>query len=222
MSQDLKKPDLTLPLCEKHNRELKKYPFPYEWSSSFGLRCDECESEKRETERLYRAGIPSRYHGTDLQLYKRDRKPFEGFRYKPFDLILTGGVGTGKTFLAIALLKERLKVVSNCNYVIFSGLIREVKESWRRDSMKTESQIIDNYSFNLDLLVIDEIGVQFGSLMETQYLTEIVNNRYNEFLPTILVGNTTHEDLKTFLGDRILDRIREKGKVVSFSGESYR
>ncbi|MBA5819709.1 AAA family ATPase, partial [Escherichia coli] len=41
-------------------------------------------------------------------------------------------------------------------------LTRAVKNTWRHNSERTEDEVIDHF-VSLDLLIIDEVGVQFGT-----------------------------------------------------------
>jgi DNA replication protein DnaC len=54
-------------------------------------------------------------------------------------------------------------------------------------------------------------------------LFDVLNDRYAEMRPTILIGNLTATELETYLGERILDRLRELGSVtVPFAWPSHR
>lgn len=102
-------------------------------------------------------------------------------------------------------------------------LLREVKETFHRNAEITQSEIIRRLG-GLDLLVIDEVGVQFGTDTERMILYEILDLRYEAMRPVILTTNIT--DLKTLeslLGERIIDRLFEgESKVVFFDWESHR
>ena len=85
-----------------------------------------------------------------------------------------------------------------------------------------EAGLIEFYS-RLDLLVIDEVGVQFGSDTEKMFMFDIIDGRYQEMKPTILISNLAIEGIKKLMGERIIDRLREDGgKAVSFDWPSYR
>ena len=75
----------------------------------------------------------------------------------------------------------------------------------------------------LDLLIIDEVGLSFGSDAEVLQLSELLNMRYEDVRPTLIVSNCKSSDLSRYLGDRGVDRLRENGgKVVTFEWESHR
>ena len=98
-------------------------------------------------------------------------------------------------------------------------IVRGIKDTWGKEA--TEQAAIDKY-VRPKVLVIDEIGVQYGSETETQFLTEIINDRYNQKKQTILSGNVTVLEMQKILGDRVIDRFKESGKVLVCDWESYR
>jgi DNA replication protein DnaC len=71
-------------------------------------------------------------------------------------------------------------------------------------------------------LVIDEIGVQYGTEGEQTILFDVLDIRYRDQMPTILLTNQDMAGARQFLGDRTWDRIRETGRWVSFDWESFR
>ena len=74
-----------------------------------------------------------------------------------------------------------------------------------------------------DLLILDEVGVQFGSDAEKLILFEIINTRYQDMKPTILISNLTLVELGKYIGERVVDRMREGGgAILSFDWDSYR
>ncbi len=74
-----------------------------------------------------------------------------------------------------------------------------------------------------DLLVIDEIGAQRGSEYEIGLLHEVIDKRYQLVLPTVIISNLLVDDLKGYIGERALDRLRQGGgKAVGFTWASAR
>ena len=99
--------------------------------------------------------------------------------------------------------------------------VRMIRNTWRRDSERTETQVLDMLA-GVDLLVLDEVGVQYGTEAEQVNLFDIIDKRYRALMPTILLTNQGKAGLKSFLGDRSFDRLREGGQWVVFDWESYR
>jgi len=137
------------------------------------------------------------------------------------NLILAGKVGTGKTHLAAAITSEVLRANRSCRLAKLPEIIRDIKNSWRGEG-PSESELIDRYS-KVDLLIIDEVGVQYGSDTEKLLISEIIDNRYQEMLPTVLISNLDVQGIKGCIGERCYDRLREDGGIVAnFTWESHR
>lgn len=137
-------------------------------------------------------------------------------------LIFVGNVGSGKTHLASGIAHEVLSQGYSALFSTVLSAVRTVKDTYRRDSAKTESEAIMDL-VRPDLLVLDEVGVQFGSDTEKLILFEIINGRYEHMRPTILLSNLDIKGLAEYLGERVMDRLREGGgKMVAFDWASYR
>lgn len=137
-------------------------------------------------------------------------------------LVMAGSVGTGKTHLASAVANRFIESGRKCMVIKMSELIRSIKDTWRKDSDVSEARMMDRLS-KVGLLVIDEIGIQFGSDTEKLLISEIIDNRYQNLLPTVLISNLDLAGIKSCIGERSYDRLREDGgKVVAFNWESHR
>jgi len=137
-------------------------------------------------------------------------------------LILIGKPGTGKNHLAAAICTQ---VINTGKYTAVHTtvmkLIRRIKATWNRDAEEGEQVAIMAFC-EPDLLVIDEVGVQFGSDTEKLLLTEVINERYEQMRPTIVISNLTTKNLAECLGERVIDRFRDGGEVLVFDWDSYR
>jgi DNA replication protein DnaC len=200
------------------------------------------EKEEREAEahaadrraNLAAAGIPSRFAERTLANFKAADKPqqnaaeiardfienFQTYRKAGASLVFSGRPGTGKSHLALAILQGIMPRYIG-RYVTCMDVIREVRSTWRKDSEKGEAQILQDLC-NQPLLVIDEIGMQYGSDGEQTILFDVLDLRYREMRPTILITNQDKDGFKTYVGERIFDRLTESARWVPFAWESYR
>ncbi|ULA59809.1 MAG: DNA replication protein dnaC [Nitrospira sp.] len=209
------------PLCEKARQELKR---------------QHEEAERREvlTSVRLQAGVPQRYVHSRLtdfheltpsqqQVGNQLRHFVESGWRTSTGLLLCGNVGTAKTMLGAALVNYWLETYGRraARYFTMSSLLRRIKTTWTSDSCETESQAMERLT-EVPLLVVDEVGVQFGSVAETVLFSDLFNCRYNVPRPTILIGNLTPAECGHLLGDRVMDRLRDGGQVLVFDWKSQR
>lgn len=137
-------------------------------------------------------------------------------------LTMCGLFGTGKTHLAAAIANHVIEKGRTVLYTQAIEAIRTIRETWHKDATKTESEVLQSF-VKPDLLILDEIGVQFKSEAEKIHLFDILDGRYREQKPTVLISNLGAKELSDCLGERVFDRLMESGSaVVVFNWKSYR
>ena len=220
------------------------------WSKCPTCEAERTERERAKAERTAResrqaewqkkigqAGIPDRFQGRTLDTFAAENDgqqqalAFAQDYADNFDQVLetgrsalfVGKPGTGKTHLACGI---ALQVMNEQGRTVFfttvMRAIRRIKDTWAKGSHESESQAIAALVFP-DLLILDEVGVQFGSDFEKNILFDVLNERYEKRRPTILMSNLPAGDVTAYLGERVVDRIREDGgKLVPFTWESHR
>lgn len=201
------------------------------------------ESKEREEKRarwqrkIGDAGIPERFKSRTLHSFvaacaeQQTALAFSTDYADTFDEVLKTGrsavflglPGTGKTHLAVGI---GLRIMHRDNRsVLFTTVmraIRRVKDTWSRGSDETETGAIAALVYP-DLLILDEVGVQFGSETEKLILFDVLNERYENHRPTLMLSNLSLDEVKAFLGERIFDRLREDGgEVIPFNWASHR
>ena len=86
----------------------------------------------------------------------------------------------------------------------------------------SEEQLLNDLS-NVDLLVIDEIGVQTESRYEKVIINQIVDRRSSSKRPTGMLTNHNIDEMTRLLGERVMDRMKLGNSLyVIFDWESYR
>lgn len=186
--------------------------------------------------KLRDCGINERHFDKSFDSYIADTKEKEfalkSMRYfaerilegESKNVILCGSVGTGKTHLCQATVRyliennQEMKIKMST----ITKLIRFYRNSWSKDTEYSEQEAINLLS-NLDLLIIDEMGIQSGSENELNIIFELINNRYEKKLPTAIISNLQKDELVNLLGTRIIDRLKEDGcRVLGMAWDSYR
>nr|WP_299241438.1 ATP-binding protein [uncultured Halomonas sp.] len=194
---------------------------------------------KRKLEKLREGSmIPRRFQRKTLANFEHDNRRdkaktvavcqayvdrFEQRLEQGGGLVFTGGVGTGKSHLAYsignALLAKGYRVMGIDVY----ELIDLIKEHAFGKKEASERGAIKAFVAGLDLLILDEIGAQLGTEWERLMLFKIINERYKEQLPTLLISNVDSDKLGEYLGERIVDRMQEGGgATLTLDWESYR
>lgn len=202
------------------------------------------DNEQRERDRrdyilrqsFGRACIPKRFQGKTFDSYFADSeqkqralsvckeyaKTLGSDDHESPSLILCGRPGTGKTHLACAIADQLIRGGRSAVFARVFDAVRTIKSTWGRESEVTETQAIRSF-IEPDLLILDEVGVQFGSEAEMLMVFEIINGRYEAIKPTILISNLPITELKNFIGERVMDRLREGGgKYIAFDWDSFR
>lgn len=192
------------------------------------------EAQDRMERRLGEAGIPLRFKAKDFASYvagndKQEKalavamefaQNFGDHLKKGTVAVFSGLPGTGKSHLAIAIAQTVMKD-GTALYTSAIDAVRMVRDTWRKGSERTETQVLQLLA-TVDLLVLDEIGVQYGTEAEQVTLFDIIDKRYRDMMPTILLTNLNKSGVKAFLGDRSFDRLREGGIWVTFDWDSHR
>lgn len=185
-------------------------------------------------EKMTRCGIPERFRDRSLDSFIAKNKgqikahkfaiEFERFfeSNKGRCALFVGKPGTGKTHLAVgvglALLKRRIGV----SFITAIRAIRRIKDTWSKNATETETEAVESLVWP-ELLILDEVGVQFGSEAEKILLFDVLNERYEKRKSTIILSNLSIDEIKEYLGERIMDRMREDGgECVVFDWDSHR
>lgn len=241
----LTNPRLRDETCETHGNFTSKNIVREIWS-----RCPACAKERQDKEDAYHlrekiealqrrighAGVPERFRDRTLASYHASGKGqqsalafatafaanFGTDNAVGRGAVFVGKPGTGKTHLAIGIAIDLMERGHSAMFTTTLRAIRRVKETWGKGSSEIESAAIAAIVFP-ELLILDEVGIQFGSDTEKLILFDVLNERYEQRKSTLMLSNLTSSEVKDYLGDRIFDRMREDGgRVVVFDWASHR
>lgn len=136
-------------------------------------------------------------------------------------LILIGPPGTGKTHLAAGLIHAATHHGYSAFFAPVLETLRRIKDSWSRPP-EDRNYILKQLT-RPDLLVLDDVGIQFGTDAERLILFEIIDHRYRKTKPTIVTGNLARNEPAHYIGEQSLDRLMENnGATLVLAGESQR
>src|SRR5215218_6287581 len=136
-------------------------------------------------------------------------------------LYFCGGVGIGKTHLAVAVMNElmaRKRVPSL--FVTVPEFLDNLREAYMIPGRDLD-EWMDTVK-NADLLILDDLGSERPTEWVRERLFVIVNHRYREALPTLFTSNIGPKDLASQLGERTASRIIAMCDWISLEGEDFR
>ncbi len=219
------------------------------------VRCD-CQVRARAGTMLTAARIPKRYEHCELASYTTD---FPGANrslafahlsaskfaqeYDPRDgtgLLIIGQIGTGKTHLAVGIIKELILKSIPCLFYDYRELLKEIQNSYNATVQTTELDVLRPV-FETDVLVLDELGAVKPTEWVWDTVSLILNTRYNNNRTTIITTNfedqaaagangtlsparaaTRAETLGDRIGERMRSRLHEMCRVIKMEGNDFR
>ncbi len=136
-------------------------------------------------------------------------------------LYLCGGVGVGKTHLAVAVLNELIKRKRVPSlFVTVPEFLDNLRGAYN-DPGRNIDEWMDAVK-NADFLVLDDLGAEKPNAWVRERLFVIVNHRYREVLPTVFTSNVGPKDLAEQLGERTASRIIAMCDWIALEGDDYR
>lgn len=199
-------------------------------------RCKSCE-DKREARRLghldrarikkipeiiTRYGVNKQHRNAALSDISVELREKVGNKKS---LFIHGKCGTGKTYLAAAIVREELALDRHADVfmVDVDDLLSEIKSTFDQNAnpAKTEQELIEWY-VGVETLCLDDIGAEKVTDWSASVLRRIINKRDGGEMRTIFTSNYSLDELTERLGDRIASRISGMCEVICLAGSDRR
>lgn len=139
------------------------------------------------------------------------------------NIVFVGNPGTGKTHLAISI-GYSVAIRRNSVYFIkFNKLINHLRNAYNEGTFERKVKQFFKYK----LLIIDEVGFNEISPLESKLFFQLIDLRYTK-RSTIFTSNITFDKWAQILGNdemitkAILDRILHFSYLFNITGPSYR
>lgn len=186
-----------------------KVPKRYEGKKVSDIDCEyHSEKKNNDTTKLMARTI-SKYIDTFGERFDQGSSGF-----------FSGECGTGKTMAACIVIESVIHGGHSGLYTTAWNLIQDIRRSYNTND--NAQDIIRKY-VNIDFLVIDEVGVQGGTNDERVLLYQVIDGRYNNMKPSLLISNSKNPVDDGFLDARTIDRLKENGGFsICLGGDSYR
>lgn len=165
-----------------------------------------------------RLGVSQREHMHSIFSFCKNYA--DHFTKKAQWLIMYGGTGLGKTHLSLAI----ANVVIERGYDVYYGSIQSIMEKLEKEHFgrKNYEENEKDEIINADLLIIDDLGVEFVTQFTTAALHDLLNARMLKGLPTIISTNLEMEEIYEKYTQRIASRLFGSSLPLAFCGKDIR
>lgn len=136
------------------------------------------------------------------------------------NVIIYGGVGVGKTHLALAI----ANIAINRGYSIIFGTAGNIISDLKSEEFGDSNNLQYNKKavLNCDLLIIDDLGTEIINVSRIAILYNIINSRILSKLPTIITTNYTEDEIEDKYDQRIFSRIEGEYRPLTIEGRNVR
>ena len=160
-------------------------------------------------------------NGRSPQMHHAHRyvEQWQTMRTENLGLLLWGGVGTGKSFLAGCIANALMEQEVPVRMTNFARILNELNSSF-----SGRNDVVDKLC-RYPLLIIDDFGMERGTEYALEQIYNIVDSRYRSRKPLIVTTNLSLTELQNpqdTAHARIYDRVLEMCLPILFTGENFR
>ena len=170
---------------------------------------------QRYAELMDKSYVPLRHRKTkpifDGDFGEKVDKLAQAFK-RGYLVVLCGPRGTGKTQLAVEVIKHTSHQGYSSRFVSFFRYCQHMKESFDTKGLR-EAEVMAEY-VRPTTLVIDEVGKVSNTEWSQSVLFNLVDRRYNALRDTILITNHTEANLSREIGASVMRRAAETGGAI--------
>ena len=144
---------------------------------------------------------------------------FDSAKFK--NIVMSGGSGTGKTYLTKCISKELIRQKKTTYFTSAFDL----NNLFLRDHLNQNGEKQLNDLIDLDVLIIDDLGTEpIRKNVTKEYLLVLLNERLSKEKSTIITTNLSPENVLDRYEERIFSRIFDKRStlILQFTGKNNR
>ena len=210
------------------------------------VRCA-CSVRDRAERILQAAHIPRRYEHCSLDnfsVWQPTLTPALAWAREWFErwpahvevgLLFVGRPGTGKTHLAVGLLRELAsRKGTRIAFAEQRELLKDLQSTFDGGAGRTEAEVLAPV-LEAEVLLLDDLGAGRTTAWAQDVMHDVLAHRYNRKLPTLMTTNRATGDddddtaasseaptLKDRLGEALMSRIYEMCRVIPVECEDFR
>lgn len=145
----------------------------------------------------------------------------ESFDKTGENFLIMGNAGTGKTFISSCIANRALERGRSVYYQTAFRLF-EIFENVRFNKGDDDSPEVVKYVYDVDLLIIDDLGTEFSTQYTSAALFDIINSRLISGKSTIVSSNLGFEELSAMYSQRVVSRFMGDYRIYQTVGKDLR
>jgi len=163
----------------------------------------------RAPEEIFRSLLLPRYREAQLGHFAQQiANAVRRWLAEPKDgLFISGPAGTGKTYMACAIVRAVLEAGKPVTFVRCADFYAEIRRTFSIGSEVTEGDVENRYA-NAPLLVLDDLAAGSLSDHERRCTLNLLDVRWNHLRPTVVTSNLALTEIGTAMDERISSRLR--------------
>ncbi len=144
----------------------------------------------------------------------------ENFDKTHDNFLIMGNAGTGKTFISSCIANHALDRGKPVYYQTAFRLF-EIFEDAKFNRDEDASDIV-KYVYDVDLLIIDDLGTEFSTQFTSAVLFDIVNTRILSGKSTVISSNLGFDEMSNIYSQRVVSRFMGDYKLFQTAGKDLR
>lgn len=159
-----------------------------------------------------------------LDKFKMYCEKFDNMKKNNIGLMIYGGTGIGKTYIAGCIANELIEK----GYKVFMSNILDILEYVQDNFDKSgKKEWFMNKLKDFDLIIIDDFGMETTSDFELKNISKVINTRYEYGLPILITTNIDREEMQDSSNlkiqqRRIYSRIAEMTYPIKINNDDIR
>ena len=138
------------------------------------------------------------------------------------NLFITGGTGTGKTFLCNCIAREILNAGYSVIYLSAFKLFGILRDQVFKDSRSQDTVNAPDDLNSCDLLIIDDLGTELTNTLTQSVFFDCINERLLRNRHTIISTNLSIAQISKNYSERVFSRIAERYTYIKLLGQDIR
>ena len=146
----------------------------------------------------------------------------ENFKKDKSNIILSGNAGTGKTYLSSCVANRALENGNTVYYTSAYKLFETLEALKFGKETVNDAEGVSKYVYEVDLLIIDDLGTEFTTQFTSAAFFDIINSRLVSGKSTLVSTNLDLEGINSLYSQRITSRIMGDYKAINLYGNDIR